>query len=279
MNNWDELCILCGISPNPPRKIYPTPEFGTPEFGAQDLADKLIKHDPSILEDLQFEKDELVERLRDALTLDSPHYGRPGNWEGFTTCVAVGHFYKKNDIPRRIVYTESSKERRIPDGVKVMTRVVEMPSCGDFNFDILRNRHGHKLQVHKFLSCSSSTRFSGDSFGNFFLSEACFHYLEAWIDQSQFVPGTRARSLSFAGELYEVVNSRKRGRVNGVGTLQWMDYGGIENTLVRTQSYLHRGLKVPKYTAAAIRSKSTRQRVFDAILRDCGSWKFDALNS
>ncbi|KDR67047.1 hypothetical protein GALMADRAFT_147471 [Galerina marginata CBS 339.88] len=281
MGNWDELCLLCGISPIPPSEIYTDPGYG-----AEDLGDKIIDYDPSILSDLQLDKEELVAMLLDALELDLPFILPEWKWVGFTNCVAIGHFSHDGDTPHQIVGTESGRMRKIPDGTNVETRIVRDPSCGEFYVIVQRSKKGQyefEEVEEAGLSRTSSSNYMyselrcTDGFGNFFLSEGCFYYLQAWLDVSGFVE-QRAGSLSFGGELFEVVNSRMRGRVNGTGILPWMEYDGIENTLEQTQYNFEGGLKIPKYTTASIRNECTPKGILDAIIRDCRCWRFIAPN-
>ena len=135
--------------------------------------------------------------------------------------IAIGHFDEDNDddTPHRIEKTETGWMRRIPDGVGVETRFVRDPLCGEFSEVYTPADPSRGIEeVKDKLSRTSSSNYLYDGlmrepgFGNFFLSRCCYHYLEAWLDFSRFTAPSHGRNLSFAGELYEVVNSQPEGR-------------------------------------------------------------------
>ncbi|KAF8873058.1 hypothetical protein CPB84DRAFT_1753386 [Gymnopilus junonius] len=286
MGHWDELCLLCGISPIPPNGIYTDTAYG-----AGDLAEKLIEYDPSLLHDMELDEDALQELLQTALDAESSDgfdwFTRPGwRWQGFRTCIAVGHFLsEEDDTPHQIVSTDTGYMRRIPDGQEVETRLVKDANCGEFRVVIHRTVDGEgnvvETQEEKLSRTSSSNYLYDelareDGFGNFFLSEGCYHYLRAWLDFNQLPEPQRGRQLNLAGELYEVVNSRPKGRVNGIGILPFIDYDGIERTLDQTQYDVAENLNVPKCTTASIRRRDPPEELLDSITRDCRSWMFHA---
>ncbi|KAF8154075.1 hypothetical protein B0H34DRAFT_625295, partial [Crassisporium funariophilum] len=109
---------------------------------------------------------------------------------------------------------------------------------------------------------------------NFWVSEGCFHYLQAWIDFARLPAASHNRKLSFSGELYEVVNSRETGRNNGVGTLEWMNYDDIDKTLDQTQYDYHGGLQKPTNILAAIRRGAPSNEIHSAVIQDFRCWMF-----
>ncbi|KAF9524629.1 hypothetical protein CPB83DRAFT_773595 [Crepidotus variabilis] len=118
-----------------------------------------------------------------------------------------------------------------------------------------------------------------DGFGNFFLSKGCFNYVQNWVDWDSLpICEWRSKQLNFQEELYEVVNSRERGRVNGVGILAWMDYDGIENTLDQTQYTFAGGLKSYANTLAAIQENALPEVLHAAIIKDYRCWMFHVPN-
>ncbi|KAF8903674.1 hypothetical protein CPB84DRAFT_1677885 [Gymnopilus junonius] len=141
--------------------------------------------------------------------------------------------------------------------------VVELEESGSSNTSSTSNLHDDAEE-----GC--------EVFGNFFLSEGCFHYLEAWLDFSSLPKTQHDQYLSFAGELYEVLNSREEGRVHGVGILPYIDYDGIENTMEQYQEQIADNLIIPKYTSASIRKKESSEKILESIIRDCRSWMFCA---
>ncbi|PPQ96046.1 hypothetical protein CVT26_004679 [Gymnopilus dilepis] len=284
MGHYDELCLLCGISPIPLSDIYTDPSYG-----AEDLAEKVIEYDSTLLEDMDLDEEGLQEVLYRALSAESADgldwFTRPGwRWEGFTRCIAVGHFVVDGDTPHEIVRVDEGCMRKIPDGQGVETRLVDDANCGEFRrvIDETIDEEGNVIETkEEKLSRTSSTNYIydklhdlEDSFGNFFVSEGCYHYLQAWLDFAQLPPAQHDRQLTFAGELYEVINSRQQGRVNGMGVLSSLDYDGIEKTLDQTQYDIAENLKVPKHIVASIRNKDPPEELFHSILQDCRHWMF-----
>jgi hypothetical protein len=197
-----------------------------PGFGVHELAKKIESYDPKLLVDLSIGRDDLedllysaVEKFPDVETL----YLDP-LWKcaTFNDCVAIGHFEEDNDedTPHRIEKTATGWMRRIPDGVGVETRHVRDPLCGEFSVVVtpVNPVQGIEEVEENRLSRTSSSNYiypelrEEPGFGNFFLSLCCYHYLQAWLDFSRFPAPSHNRNLSFAGELYEVVNSQPEGR-------------------------------------------------------------------
>lgn len=224
MGHWDELCLLCGVSPIPPTAVYDDPG------NAEDLADKLVEYDSSLLDDMKMKKETLTDLLEKALEAEYPDgldwYTRPGwRWDGFMDCVAIGHFRADGDTPHHIVLTDAGYTRKIPDGMDVETRLVTKAMCGEFGAVIHRklDKDGNMTETEEEMLSRTGARnylyheLDEISTGNFFLSEGCYHYLQHWLDYSRIPKPSHDRQLSFAGELFEIVNSRKEGR----GAFKW----------------------------------------------------------
>ncbi|KAF8903673.1 hypothetical protein CPB84DRAFT_1746072 [Gymnopilus junonius] len=235
MMGWDELCPLCGIAPDPPHHIY-----ADPITGADDLTTKIIDYDPSLLDDMEMDEDTLRDMLEKILEMDPP--GDPNSprwhWEGFENCIAVG---SESLMSHENFRMGNEYKAIIPDGKGVEVRLVSGPQYGVFSCIIHRavDEAGNAIQSieKKFSNTSSNINLDHNGledsmFGNFFLSEGCFRYLQAWLDFGRFPPPQHDRQLSFAGELYEVVNSRKDGRWWHGGILPYINYDGIEDTLM-----------------------------------------------
>ena len=62
MGHWDELCLLCGISPVPPAEL-----FNDPGNGVDRLAQEIESYDPTLLSDLSIGRDELEDLLLSAV--------------------------------------------------------------------------------------------------------------------------------------------------------------------------------------------------------------------
>ena len=221
MGHWDELCLLCGNSPQTPTDL-----FLDPWYGVRELASEIESYDPNLLSDLSIGRDELEDLLHSAVEQfpDMEDLLLDPLWECamFKDCIAIGHFDNDNDedTPHTIEKTETGWMRRIPDGVGVETRFVRDPLCGEFNVVVTPANPAQGIEEveERRLSRTSSSNYIYEElteepgFGNFFLSQCCYHYLHAWLDFSQFPAPSHNRTLSFAGEHYEVVNSQPEGR-------------------------------------------------------------------
>ncbi|KAF8883076.1 hypothetical protein CPB84DRAFT_194171 [Gymnopilus junonius] len=201
-------------------------------------------------------------------------------------CIAIGHFKEDGDTPHEIVQTDTGCVRRIPDGKDVETGLVTDTDCGEFRFVVHRkldedgniietkeeklSRTGSSNYIHRELAREEI------STGNFFLSEGCFHYLQAWLDYCRVPKPHHDRKLTFSGELFEIVNSRKEGRDYTTGALPYINYDGIENTLQQEQYEASENMKVPERTIASIRNGDPPHQILDSISRDCRAWMFRA---
>lgn len=316
MGHWDELCLLCGISPVPPAEL-----FLDPGFGIEELADEIEAYDPALLSDLCIEREELEDLLHSAIELfpdmDSLKLEPLWDCKMFNDCVAIGHFDEDNDqdTPHKIEKTETGWMRRIPDGVGVEMRFVRGPMCGEFDTVVIPANlvnETAEAELTKLSRTSSSNylyRELGRSpgFGNFFLSRVCYHYLHAWINFARFPAPSHNRNLSFVGELYEVVNSQLEGRGqsyciyfmddsqivpfmhcvllhrdlsdNGIGTVPWINYDGIEKTLDQTQDDFCKGLQQPERITSALRLRmDDPSELLHAIIQDFRCWMFFSPN-
>ena len=221
MGHWDEVCLLCGISPLPPAEL-----FLDPVYGIEELANEIESYDPTLLSDLSIEREKLEDLLHSATLLfpDIDSLRAEPLWDSktFSDCVAIGHFHedKDQDTPHRIEKTETGWMRKIPDGVGIETRFVLDSICGEFETVVIPGNPAKGIAAAELtkLSRTSSSNYlyhelgREPGFGNFFLSRACYHYLQAWIDFGRLPAPSHNRNLSFAGELYEVVNSQLEGR-------------------------------------------------------------------
>lgn len=210
MGHFDEVCLLCGASPIPPRGFT-----NASDISAEELVSSLLEHFPNILEECQVEgiesQEDLEGHLADIMDELEEELGFCG--AAFTQCIAIGYFNDDGATPHEEVPKDTIVGRRIPDGQFVTTRLVDDPNCGDFEEEIVQKKgdDGVVTGVHENRMARTGAYWQG-GIGNFFLSECCYKFLEAWIVRPDLPPMWDGRSLSFVGELWEVINSRETGR-------------------------------------------------------------------
>jgi hypothetical protein len=211
MGHFDEVCFLCGVTPSGPS------EFTDPDDNAESLTDALLKHFPDILPNIptcktQKELQAYLEEMFKKILEEFDDFN--GLSDAFRDCIAIGYFDDDGGAPREEVVDPEIK-CLFPDGRFVTKRWVGEPSCGQFrtvywNIAPETGEMGELWEEIGQLTRTGSITQRG--FGNFFLSECCFGFLEGWIERAALPPMWDERQLSFIGELWEIVNSRKSGR-------------------------------------------------------------------
>ena len=225
----EELCIICGINPlaGPLWLLLSSDVDGV----TQDIVSEIEPIDGE-------HHDELVNIVREALSsscsANELHLGyipkwRPAGvteWFAFRRCVAIGSFdsasvsdYEDRDFGRAVVLHDANTEGfKIPSGKKVEVRCVDYYSHPWFECHFMGLAEGAYGDVEEVEDCLTSQVSEYEGNPNFFTSEGCYHYLQAWLDFDGMPPRSRAFPaecvpLSFGGEFYEVVNSRYAVRV------------------------------------------------------------------
>jgi hypothetical protein len=216
MGSWDEVCIVCGISPSSdepnrsgPSRLLPLWE-GWQEEHVPEIIDEVVS-----LNNDDFGETQAI--VSEALALpiyenkDTIHLLRqvmPGlcHWSGFKRCMAIGQFDSDGDAA--LIYDESGS-LRVPDGRQVEICLVEGFDCATFN-QVLTVVQGDKTAEAGEFEYSRCAVIDGNP--NFFVSEGCYHYLHAWIDWAALPSRNQAFALDpaplhFGAELYEIVNS------------------------------------------------------------------------
>lgn len=200
MGCWDELCLLCGVTFGP-RWITGRTQASE---DAQAIAEEIRPNDSELY---RIVEEALMSTFSDKDRLLSyvPWWTPEGvGYEGYSTgfWVAVGYFNVDGFAPIR--------DGKIPDGRRVQVRHVNNPDSGSFNI-LWVWRKGRQVWKDVTTCCSAL----GEGRSNVFLCNRCYSYLETWLDRESLPrtspnPGFEGRMLSpLAGELYEIVNSRK----------------------------------------------------------------------
>lgn len=221
---WDELCLLCGIWACPDELLY----RHNWEEEAATIAAEIRPGDAEVLRIV-------AECLRAAVIDEAQAYADdPPAWFarlGFESepydrvHVAVGCFANAGTTPFLPKPDSDSDDddgaerapepdvERIPDGRYAEARRVCNGDSGHFE-GLCVVRDGEEVAERVYTHCSVR---SDDSMSNVFFCERCYAFLEAWVDRDALPPRERAfpgarEPLSFAQELYEVINSRKARR-------------------------------------------------------------------
>lgn len=217
-NYWDQLCLLCGIRP-----------AGGPSA--------LLRHDNlsiaarQIASEIRDDDDELYSIVKEGLSatfhpdekrLDFRHEWLPDGlgydvdadrMVNYATsyCVAIGYFSNNEDGMAPI------REDQVPDGMNVRVRqVMNNFQGGDFETVVQLLANGRERRDDVPSACSVEH----ENNPNFALCERCYYFLKSWIDRSSLPPSIR--DLTFAGELYEVINSQEPRRGENVSAFVYL---------------------------------------------------------
>lgn len=205
MGSWDELCLVCGICPGGGPYALLSP------YQLEDEARKIAA-------EIEEGNEELVAIVKDALqasfspdekTLGFRHDWLPdgvgsvsGEKHHYATgkCIAIGYFADIGWAP-----VHGSK---VPDGRHVQIRQVTEDSGGSFAALVCTDGPWSETLDYWPSNCSTAEGLNP----NFFVHERCYYYLKTWIAHTSLPPSHDGRTLSFAGELYELLNSREEQR-------------------------------------------------------------------
>jgi hypothetical protein len=213
----DELCIICGINPSAgPLWILSLSDL---DQVAHDIASEIKEgrnaEDYSKIQGIV--RDALASSCSaDAFRLDYVAKWKPdgmADWFAFRRCVAIGHF--DGDLGgAKVLKDAQTGSVTVPSGRGVEVRRVFYYMSDRFDhklLDLEEDEYGELWDMEE-EAMSRITVYEGNP--NFFTSEGCYHYLQAWLDLNTMPPRARAfptddTPLTFGGEFYEVVNSRR----------------------------------------------------------------------
>ncbi|KAF5334595.1 hypothetical protein D9758_018434 [Tetrapyrgos nigripes] len=270
MGGWDELCVFTGIRPGG----GPTVLTFDVESTAEKMAEEMMIMSPH---GQNFTVEQLMIILKDVLDLcsRSDGFGR-GHWwpDGFghggfyDTAIAIGYFgqfgfcnamYWDQDLRRAAGGREVELRRvRAPDGYGGFSTILPLGSL-----DVGETQEEEEAEKEN----TVCTSYDGST--NFFALEGPYRYLEAWIN----------REMDFAGELYEIVNSRSNGRVEynwdvhrAAGYLPCIDYDGIEKCPSDYQDEFFMTRKGSRWTSDAISRGLCGKELVPYLIRDFNAW-------
>jgi hypothetical protein len=211
MGHFDEVCFLCGVSPRGPD------EFSRDsDDSAEDLADALLKHFPNVVSDVPTCKTRedlqaYLEAMFKKVLEDFDDFKELSH--AFRDCIAIGYFDDDGGTPCKEA-DDPAVKYLFPDGRFVGKRWVDEPSCGQFLtvYWNINSETGEEGDVYETEEITRTSSIIQRGFGNFFLSECCFGFLEGWIERAALPLMWNGRQLSLIGELWEIINSRKTGR-------------------------------------------------------------------
>lgn len=201
-----QLCVLCGVAPSGGCSSLSCEATFDDDTGK--IADEI---DPNSEETRQIVRDMLRATFSDEPGADA--VGFPYTWwpngmgyERYNEMlhVAIGYFNTDGVCERR--------DGLVPSGRGVEVRRVDGYS-GDAEFaQVVNVVDGEEERIDAWSACTAS-----DNNPNFMLCEPCLFYLEAWVATEALPPRLCAfpldpDPLSFAEELYEIVNSQEKPR-------------------------------------------------------------------
>lgn len=224
MGSWDELCLLCGICGGGPSHLLS--EHSLEKYARQIASE--IAASKAVEEDFK-----LFVIVKGALAATVPHSSFPrhswlpdgvgadgevtANPEYYTTWrdVAVGYFDEESGEGRAPMREDSL----VPDGKHVQVRQVVDGNSGVFSSLVCSvvTPNGKDIEVQR--EAPSMCSVVHGFHPNIALCERCYYYLKSWLDTENMLPPADGRNLPFAGELYEIVNSRKEERGEFIDTL------------------------------------------------------------
>ncbi|GJE88814.1 hypothetical protein PsYK624_049010 [Phanerochaete sordida] len=265
MGSWDELCLLCGVFCGPSHLLS--------KYGVDDVAKTIATEvDPGDHETLNIVRDALLASFsdKDRMLGYKPAWLPDGMGNaGYSTghYVAVGCFDAQGEA--------SLRDGKAPDARHVEVRRVRDGDGGDFGEVLTADEDGAETWQSNYTACS--VRREG-GVPNVFLCERCYAYLEKWVDWPSLPAPSSAplgdAELSFAAELYEIVNSRKARRDEVTGLLPDIDYDGIEASLNQWQSHFIACRVGSTHLAHAMDTGLRGADLIPALLQDCRAWMF-----
>ncbi|EIW78300.1 hypothetical protein CONPUDRAFT_138635 [Coniophora puteana RWD-64-598 SS2] len=135
--------------------------------------------------------------------------------------------------------------------------------------------NGETEERRERITSHTSARFPNP---NFFVSEACYRYIEAWISwdalpvQNPDVQHTP--SLDMAGELYEIVNSRTKQRDRLTGVLPYISYNGLERSCDQYQDRFPASSNAYKWIGCGIDDGLQGSSLIPHLMEDFSCWMF-----
>lgn len=209
MGFWDTLCPLCGVAPDG------GPTYLAGEWRQDDELQSVVAE---LREGRGLDDKQLLQILKDGFNASIAKervlprgYGK-GDY--CTAYVGVGYWDDYGNFDSWHDHPKDKDSNAVPDGREVeILRLRDADGYGGvFNTVIEKNDNGEEEAVDRRIDCDPA-----DS-PCFFMCEHCYYYLGAWLDLDALPERSHAfpnnpEPLSFAGELYEVINSRvdKRG--------------------------------------------------------------------
>lgn len=230
MGCWHELCVVSGIYPGSRPGMLIAPFPGELKKVTETIAGEVEASGETNLglSQLTFL---VAEALKTTLPLENGGLTKNDHdvwwipydlfkWHGFDTSIAIGHFDENGEYKidysgekRKIGPKNGNEIWPIPNGVGVeVRRVRKSNEYGGFDVVVVEDDNVNGWEREQTQRTDCCARFSP----NFFVLEGCYRYLEEWLDPSvsPAVPTKTAHGLSLplAGELYEIIHSRKRDR-------------------------------------------------------------------
>ncbi|PVG01671.1 hypothetical protein CPB86DRAFT_812300 [Serendipita vermifera] len=267
MGCWDELCLICGLRPGG----GPDALFGDLDECVEMILNSLKEQKLKLRLNKKQARAEIrkVLKLFDAEDEDTPtEYEKaivdgsipPGpyfpltseSWDGWAA-IAIG------------VFDEDDDDIEPAKGNMVTTRLVSCPTGYGGSFEGVEG-------MDEDVTTDASTNSN-----NFFCLRAPYYYLQAWVDRDSLPPRQTAFPLepdmSFEGEFYEIINSKPDSRSEGIGTLDYIDYEGINCSLEQFQDCFTGAFFGAYELGSALKRGLRGNDLIPALLRDFNVWQ------
>lgn len=180
----------------------------------------------------------------------------PGLLSDFTDVgwrsIAIGHL-------------DESGNSKPSSGRAVTTRLVYESTGYGGNFEKVEGQ-GNKVRTQ------------ADSYTwNFFCLRAPYFYLQSWIDWDSLPPRhvvfPLEPDMNFEGEFWEIVNAYSHRRRQGHGTVDFIDYEGIDCSLQQFQDDFSGAFFGPYDLGSALKSGLRGNDLIPALLSDFNVWQ------
>lgn len=261
---WDEVCVLCGIRPVcGPTAISPFDSYKqavassmATEIAESGLVDISYPNAYDELLKVVSPSDSVYEFLVSLIDLGYHH-----------DVFAIGHFDDSGDYEP---CTHSGHPSH-PTGDGITVRRTR-EGDGQVFYELVIDAD-KRLVVPQITCCRTGV----SSPSNIFCHIACYAYLQEWLQCA--LPsriGRLGKPLEFAGELYELTNSRHEPPIALLGALPSVDYGGVLDNIRPggSHDYIDKYRIDSVHTTVAFQNGARGENLLSAVLKDCRLWLF-----
>ena len=268
---WDEVCVLCGITPvcGPTHIVLNHKRNEV----AEDIATEMGLNRLS-----NMQSGKIASLMMELLSATEPDQYRYSGYPGCREMAYLGH---QGDVLAAGYFGTSGGYNPCPhtgrtfhptgDSVE-LRRVRDGDSC--MFGEVVEYVQGERVVTRRSTYCGSINAYW---LFNTFVHVNCYAYLQNWLN-CPLSPriGRLGKPLELAGELYELVNSRRDPPVEAKGTLSCIDYGNVLGAYDDTQymSSIAGCRQGCANTAKALTEGLRGEQLLTAFLEDCQYYMF-----